>query len=93
MYLVAYDIDEGDDYEALWEAIQGCGDAERIQESVWLLSSQMSRDDILETVAQHIESDERVLVCVVRHLSAVNPMNEARELAEREDFDLEEPLV
>jgi CRISPR/Cas system-associated endoribonuclease Cas2 len=62
-YLVSYDLRKPDfDYQPLYDELESL-DASRIQESVWVLCSKQTSEQILEALWAHVHSErDRLLV-------------------------------
>ena len=61
-FYVAYDLDKpGQNYPNLWSELDSLG-AKRIQDSVWVLASDSTSAQIRDTLQQHIDKNDRLLV-------------------------------
>jgi hypothetical protein len=63
-FLVSYDLHEKTEksYKAVKQAIESCGDAIEIQESVWIVFSSKKRDSVSDVVWNAMESDDKLVV-------------------------------
>jgi CRISPR/Cas system-associated endoribonuclease Cas2 len=61
LFLVAYDLRSGEDYEDLIGALRKMG-AERLQESVWYLAAAVSCTALKNALKAHMRSDDRLVV-------------------------------
>jgi CRISPR-associated endonuclease Cas2 len=70
-YLICYDLDKpGQDYSDLIPALQKLG-AKRIEMSVWLLfSTNLTPLQIINHLAQFVDSNDRILVVACQNLAA-----------------------
>ena len=61
-FYVAYDLDKpGQNYPNLWDELDSLG-AQRVQDSVWVLASDRTSEAIRDTLKQHIDKNDRLLV-------------------------------
>jgi CRISPR-associated endonuclease Cas2 len=61
-FYVAYDLDKpGQNYQNLWDELDSLG-AQRVQDSVWVLKSDNTESEIRDTLKQHIDQNDRILV-------------------------------
>jgi CRISPR/Cas system-associated endoribonuclease Cas2 len=61
-FYVAYDLDKpGQNYPELWEELESLG-AKRVQDSVWVLLSNSTTAVLRDTLQQHIDKNDRLLV-------------------------------
>ncbi len=61
-FYVAYDLDKpGQNYPNLWDELDSLG-AQRVQDSVWVLASNSTASAIRDTLQQHIDKNDRLLV-------------------------------
>ena len=66
-YFVTYDLyDPGQNYEAVEKAVQQCGDAGKVLQTVWYLSSAMSGEQIRSKVWSAMDANDRLLVIEAR---------------------------
>jgi CRISPR-associated endonuclease Cas2 len=62
LFFVAYDLDRpGQKYQDLWDELESLG-AKRVQDSVWALKSNEKTVDLRNTLRQHIDENDRLLV-------------------------------
>jgi hypothetical protein len=62
IYLVGYDLHEGQDYEDLINALKSYGAWWHHLDSTWLIKTQESAIDIRNKLKKHIKSDDELLV-------------------------------
>jgi CRISPR/Cas system-associated endoribonuclease Cas2 len=61
LFLVAYDLRSGEDYEELISALRKMG-GERIQESVWYLAGRFTCTKLKNILKTNMQSDDRLMV-------------------------------
>ena len=63
LYIVTYDLHDADaGYEAINQAIQGLGEANHCQGSVWLLQTRMNVNEIQSALLQVMDTNDRLLI-------------------------------
>ena len=63
IYAVNYDLKQpGQNYSALYNAIQSCGDWWHFLDSTWLVDSALTAAGIWDRLAPHVDGNDRVLV-------------------------------
>lgn len=61
-YLISYDLADGGDYNALFEAIKAYGTWAHITKSFWAVETESSAVDVRENIAQYLPSGSRLIV-------------------------------
>lgn len=63
-YIVAYDLHlkTEENYRHVADAIESCGNAFEVQESVWIVHGHSSRDNIGESVWSVMSEDDKLIV-------------------------------
>ena len=56
IYTLSYDLIKRKDYQTLWDALQK-QKAHRILESVWLLNTNSSKEEVLAWLRSHVDGD------------------------------------
>ena len=62
IYMVGYDLHEGQDYEELISAIKKLGSWWHCLDSTWLVKCESTATDIRNYLRAHIRDDDRLLV-------------------------------
>ncbi|MCB1443051.1 MAG: hypothetical protein KDJ72_08510 [Methyloceanibacter sp.] len=66
-FVITYDLNNpGQNYAAVEKAIKACGEAGRVLETVWYLSSAMTGDQVLAKVWAAMDGTDRLLVVDAR---------------------------
>ena len=74
LFYVAYDLDKpGQNYPNLWDELDSLS-AQRIQDSVWGLKYDGTHKELRDTLKQHIDKNDRLLVIESRSSAWSNPM-------------------
>ena len=62
--IISYDLRQpGRNYEPLYEAIQALGSWWHCLESVWIVDTSLSATGVRNTLGDHIDSNDKLLVC------------------------------
>lgn len=61
-YIISYDMAEGGDYDALFQAIRDYGTWAHITESTWAVVTERTQKEIREDLEQHLPSGSRLFV-------------------------------
>lgn len=67
-FLVSYDLNKsGKNYDGVFQAIKDASTGKwcRPLKSVWVIQSNLSAQAVYETIAPHLDSDDRILVIEV----------------------------
>lgn len=65
-YIITYDLsDPGQDYNALIERIEGYGTREKIQQSVWLIVTSETAEEIWDHLQQCLDGNDKLFVAKV----------------------------
>ncbi|WMS43141.1 hypothetical protein RDV64_01680 [Acuticoccus sp. MNP-M23] len=63
IYAINYDLKRpGQNYEALHEAIKGCGAWWHFLDSTWLVDTNLSAKGVWDSIATHVDKNDFVLV-------------------------------
>jgi hypothetical protein len=70
VYLIGYDLHEGQDYSDLEEAIRNIGTWWHCLDSTWLVVSDRTAASIRDGLLNHIRSDDKLLVMLYGGVAA-----------------------
>ena len=80
LFFVAYDLDKpGQDYQDLWDELESLG-AKRVQDSVWALRNNGSATSLRDTLKQHMDTNDRLLVIEEADWSSRRAMTEINKI-------------
>lgn len=61
-YIISYDMAEGGDYDALFEAIKEYGTWAHLTESTWAVVTEYSAKEIRDDLGEHLPRGSRLIV-------------------------------
>ena len=63
VFSISYDLNKpGQDYKGLYEAIKSCGEWWHYLDSTWLVSTNLTADDIWGKLQPYVDENDRVLI-------------------------------
>jgi hypothetical protein len=65
MYLVTYDRNAGDDYQALFDKIKECGNAWHGMQNVWFVESRLTAAQIRDHCGLALDRNDKIFVAAL----------------------------
>ena len=61
-YIISYDMAEGGNYDALYDAIEGYGNCAHVTESTWIVKTEWSAGEIVADLDKYLPEGSRLFV-------------------------------
>ena len=83
-YFIAYDLDTpGQDYRKIEKAISECGNAIKVQLSLYYLSSAHSASTVLDHCTKALDANDRIIVITASDATWKNPLAGSSEFMKK----------